>query len=90
VLTEKALASLDPEVQSQLAPQGGHSAIISPRAEYLAGPVLEGEQLIYATLDFALIDKMKAIVDSAGHYARPDVVQLAINRNAQHPLIDKP
>jgi nitrilase len=90
VLTDRALAGLDPDVRAQLTPQGGHTAIISPRGEYLAGPVLEGEQIVYATLDFALIDKLKSIVDSVGHYARPDVVQLSLDRTAQRPCIDKP
>lgn len=89
VLTPAALDQLDPDVRAELSPQAGYSAILSPRGDYLAGPQLEGEALLYATLDFALIDRLKGIVDSAGHYARPDVVQLLIDRTRQRPCIDK-
>lgn len=88
VLTEPMLAALPLEVRSKLKPGGGYSGILSPRGEWLAGPALDGEQLLYAELDFGLIDAMKAIVDSAGHYARPDVVQLKLNRTPQSPLDD--
>lgn len=88
VLTEPALAALPVEVRSKLKVGGGYSGIITPRGEWLAGPVLDGESLLYAELDFGLIDAMKSIVDSAGHYARPDVVQLKLNRKPQSPLDD--
>jgi aliphatic nitrilase len=86
VLTEASLALLEPELRDKLHVGGGYSGILSPRGRWLAGPVLEGEALIYAELDFQLIDSMKSIVDSAGHYARPDVVQLKINRKPQSPI----
>jgi nitrilase len=89
VLTPGALDQLDAEVRSQLSLQGGHSSILSPKGDYLAGPQLEGEAMLYATLDFTLIDRLKAIVDSAGHYARPDVVQLLIDRTPQRPCVEK-
>jgi nitrilase len=88
VLTPELLAGLEPVLRDALEPGGGHSAIIAPRGDYLAGPALDGEQLLYAELDLQLIDSLKAIVDSAGHYARPDVVQLKLNRTPQLPLID--
>jgi predicted amidohydrolase len=86
VFTDASLAALDPAVREQHAIGGGFSGVISPRGRWLAGPVLEGEALIYAELDFAAIDAVKAIVDSVGHYARPDVVQLKLNRTPQSPL----
>jgi aliphatic nitrilase len=88
VLTEEGLAALgDGESARKLQPGGAFSAILSPRGDYLAGPAREGETLLYAELDPALIDKQKSIVDSAGHYARPDVVRLHLQRAPQRPLV---
>lgn len=91
VLTASALDAIDalcPGLRDQLALGGGYSGILSPRARWLAGPALEGEAILYADLDFQLIDNLKSIVDSAGHYARPDVVQLKLNRKPQKSLED--
>jgi nitrilase len=88
VITEASLAALPAESRDKLKVGGGYTGILAPRGDWLAGPVLEGETLLYAELDFALIDSLKSIVDSAGHYARPDVVQLKLNRNPQRPLDD--
>jgi aliphatic nitrilase len=72
---------------AKLSPGGGYSAILTPRGDFLAGPQVDGETILYADLDPALIDKAKSIVDSAGHYARPDVVRLHLNAAAQVPLV---
>ncbi|MFQ5477890.1 MAG: carbon-nitrogen hydrolase family protein [Candidatus Binatia bacterium] len=63
-----------------LRPGGGYSAVVAAGGDYLADPVLEGEGLVYADLDLGQIADRKLIVDSAGHYARPDVVHLVLNR----------
>lgn len=63
----------------------GGSAIISPQGRYLAGPVYDQEAIIYADIDLGLIPLAKAIVDSVGHYARPDVLRLMVNEAVQEP-----
>lgn len=88
VVTPALKDALPAEIRERIELGGGYSGIIAPRGDYLAGPVREGEALIYAELDFGLIDALKSIVDSAGHYARPDVVQLKLHRAPQRLLDD--
>lgn len=87
LLTEEIIAALGNEGSvSSLQPGGGYSAIVAPGGEYLAGPEKEKEGLLYAELAFDKIADWKMIVDSAGHYARPDVVRLIVNRQPHSPL----
>jgi len=87
VLTEEIIAALGSGGSAgRLKPGGGYSAIVAPTGRFLAGPVEDQETILYADCDFGLIADMKMIVDSAGHYARPDVVRLVVNRAAHRPL----
>jgi nitrilase len=60
----------------------GNSAIVSPEG-VLAGPVANEEKIIYAEIDPVRLRGSKMSMDTAGHYARPDVFQLTINRDAR-------
>lgn len=63
----------------------GNSGIIDPRGNIIAGPV-EGEQILIADGSEEQIFAAKADCDVAGHYSRPDVFQLHVNR-APHRLV---
>ena len=55
-------------------PANGGSGIISPLGDYLAGPIYDKEEIVYAEIDTELIIRAKYIFDSVGHYARWDVL----------------
>ena len=65
----------------------GGSAIINPMGICLAGPVYDSETILYAEIDLDIIIKAKYIVDSVGHYCRPDVARLLLNENALIPVV---
>jgi hypothetical protein len=57
----------------------GGSAIIAPNGAYLAGPIYGKEEILYAEIDIEQAIREKHSRDVAGHYARPDVLQLVVN-----------
>jgi len=56
----------------------GGSAILSPDGSYLAGPLYDEEGILYAELDPASLRAERQRFDPAGHYHRPDVLQLKV------------
>jgi nitrilase len=56
----------------------GGSAILAPDGSYLAGPLYDEEGVIYAELDPARLLEERQRFDPAGHYHRPDVLQLTV------------
>lgn len=59
----------------------GGSSIIAPLGIPLVPPT-EGSQIIYGTLEAWMIKAWKSIIDTAGHYSRPDLVRLVVNSQA--------
>lgn len=61
-------------------PIRGGSCIVDPMGEIIAGPLYDGEGVLTAEIDLSAMIEAKFDFDVVGHYARPDVFQLKMNR----------
>ncbi len=84
-----ALHNRLPEAPDTLLMRGG-SCIISPAGKVLAGPVYGEDVLLTAEIDLDDIPRAQMDFDPVGHYARPDVFQLAVNTAPQRAVLAAP
>ncbi len=61
----------------------GGSCIAGPDGEWQVEPVVDQEGLIYYTLDVNWVYEERQNFDPVGHYSRPDVTRLSVNRERQ-------
>ncbi len=74
---ESQIASIHPDPNLQSAMRHGcMTCIVSPEGRHLADPITVGEGILIADLDMRLITKRKRMMDSVGHYARPELLHL--------------
>ena len=64
----------------------GGSCVAGPDGEWILEPVVNKEGLIYQTIDFDRVLEERQNFDPVGHYSRPDVTQLAVNRDRQSTI----
>ena len=76
------------EVVSTTQPMNGGSYIIDPMGQLLAGPA-QGEEILLAEGSLDVVRAAKAMCDVAGHYSRPDILRLVLNRNPARRLVEE-
>lgn len=67
--------------------QRGGSLIAAPDAGIIA-QAGDGPELLLAELDLSLISRELAALDVDGHYARPDIFELHVDRRARPGIVD--
>jgi nitrilase len=67
----------------------GGSCLAGPDGEWIIKPVVDQEVLLTATIDHRRIREERQNFDPSGHYSRPDVTQLTVNRQRQSTLVIK-
>ncbi|KAI1141800.1 carbon-nitrogen hydrolase [Hypoxylon sp. FL0543] len=66
--------------QDKVKPGGGWTAIIHPFCSFVAGPYMSDfDLLVVGDIDLSQLDLVKAYVDGAGHYKRPEVFRLDVD-----------
>jgi nitrilase len=76
--------SLYPDPEEWINP--GDSVVIKPGGKIVSGPMRNEEGILYGEIDSASVAASRRTLDVAGHYARPDVFQLHVNRKPLKPV----
>src|SRR6202158_3614795 len=86
-LTEEQIAKISPDDKLRKALRGGcMTAILSPEGADVVPPLTQGEGILTADLDMGLIVKRKRMMDSVGHYARPELLKLVLDNRPARPM----
>ena len=64
----------------------GDSVIVAPGGKVVAGPLHQEYGILYAEADPARVAAAHRTLDVAGHYGRPDVFPLEIDRRPRQPV----
>ncbi len=77
-------AELFPDGEEWINP--GDSVIVAPGGKIVAGPLHKEFGVLTADIDLAECGVARRTLDTAGHYARPDIFQLHVDRRPLKPV----
>lgn len=78
------IAAITADIDGPLA--NGGSCIAGPDGSWVVDPVVGEERLVVATLAHRKVREERQNFDPAGHYSRPDITQLTVNRQRQRTV----
>jgi nitrilase len=64
----------------------GNTCIVDPEGELLAGPLVGEAGILYADIDVNVAHRSRRQFDVVGHYNRPDVFRLVVDREPKPPV----
>ncbi len=64
----------------------GGAMVVAPSGTIIEGPLMERKDILYAEIDTEASQKARRSLDVAGHYSRPDIFSLEVNRAQSKPV----
>lgn len=65
----------------------GNAVVIAPSGDVVAGPLNREKGILYAEIEVETARRARRSLDVCGHYARPDIFSLSVNRAPQPPVV---
>lgn len=81
-MTQKGIDAMDTSTSPLFSkPGGGYSAVFGPDGRRFSEPIPpDQEGIVYADLPMDLLVTMRSFVDCVGHYSRPDLLWLGVDK----------
>ena len=79
-----------PELAALYAPDewvnDGDAVVVAPSGAVAAGPLAREKGILYAAVDTEAAHRARRSLDVAGHYSRPDIFSLSVDRRVRQPV----